>query len=385
MTKEKRILLVGGGGPTGPIIVNSLIAEGHEVSVMNTGRHPVEYDAPVERIIADPNFLEPVQDVVSGRYFDTVIASYGRLRFVAQALTGHVEHFIGVTSTFYPNWIDPPATMRPSSESGVERDWTATYLDEGGAMPPETPLDPVGKFGQRVVETDTALQWAHRHGDFIGTVLRYPKIYGPRQPGATEWSIIRRLLEGRERIIVPEGGFLLQSILYAENAARIVLAAVADPDASGGQIFNCADPEPITLRKWIRLIAETMGKTVDMVSAPAAIARPAWPYARWPLTIGHHILDTSNLNRLNYTPVTATTALRRTVEWYLEDPKERGTAVESQLRDTFSYDLEDRILAQLDKAKSEIEAMDFPEFDMSHYYAHPKSADDGKPSKETSA
>lgn len=375
MPRPKRILLIGGGGPTGPLIVNHLLADGHDVSVMNTGRHPIDYDAPVERLIADPNFLEPVQDAVRNQHFDTVIASYGRLRYVADALTGHTEHLIGVTSTFYPNWIDPPATVRPTSESGVARDWSVTYLDEATAMPPETPLDPVGKFGQRVVETDTALQWAHRHGDFIGTVLRYPRVYGPRQPGATEWSIIRRLLDGRSRIIVPEGGFLLQSILYAENAARIVLAAVRDPDASGGQVFNCADPEPITHRKWIRLISRAMGREAEIVSAPSALARPAWPYARWPLTIGHHILDTSNLNRLDYTPVPAASAMQKTIEWYLEDPAGRGTTVEPQLRDTFSYDLEDRILAQLDRARAEIEALDFPEFDMSHYYAHPKSPD----------
>ena len=42
------------------------------------------------------------------------------------------------------------------------------------------------------------------------------------------------------------------------------------------------------------------------------------------------------------------------------------------MRDTFSYDLEDRILAELDRTKAAIETMDFPEFDMSHYYAHPK-------------
>lgn len=373
MPNSKRVLLIGGGGPTGPLIVDALISEGHEVSVMNTGRHPVEYDGPVERIIADPNFLEPVSEAVKGRFFDTAIASYGRLRYVAQALTGHVEHLIGVTSTFYPNWIDPPATVRPTSESGQSRDWDVIYLDEGVPMRVETPLDPVGKFGARVVETDTALQWGNQHGDYIGTILRYPRIYGPRQPGATEWSIIRRLLDGRERIIVPEGGFLLNSALYAGNAARIVLAAFRDRDASGGQIFNCADPEPMTHRKWIRLISEVMCKEVEAVSVPAALARPAWPYARWPLTIGHHILDTSNLQRLDYLPVPVHQALRQTVEWYLEDPEGRGSAVEPQLRDTFSYELEDRILAELDRARTAIEALEFPEFDMSHYYAHPKA------------
>lgn len=373
MAQGKRILLIGGGGPTGPLVVNALIAEGHDVAVMNTGRHPVAFDGPVERITADPNFLEPVQQAVKGRFFDTVIAQYGRLRYVAEAMSGHVEHFIGISSTFYPNWIDPPATVRPSSETGIARDWSVQYLDEASPMPVHMPLDPVGKFGARLVETDTALQWAHAHGEFEATILRYPRVYGPRQPGAAEWSVIRRLLDGRERIILPEGGFLMQSALYSENAARIVLAAVRDRAAASGQIFNCADGETITQRKWIRLIAAAMGKEIEVASVPAALAQPAWPYARWPLTVGHHILDTSNLERLNYAPMPVKYALQRTVEWFLEDAAERGAAAEPQLRDSFRYDLEDRLLAALDSARNQIEAIDFPEFDMSHYYAHPKA------------
>ncbi|WP_165793665.1 NAD-dependent epimerase/dehydratase family protein [Hyphococcus luteus] len=311
---------------------------------------------------------------MKGRYFDVAIAQYGRLRLVAQALTGHVEHVIAIAGMFYPGWIDPAATVRPSSESGEKRDWTMAYLDEARAMPEDMPLDPVGKFGARVVETDTAIRWAHQHGAFDATILRYPRVYGPRQPGAAEWSIIRRLLDGRRRIIVPEGGFLVQSVLYVENAARIVLAAIRDRSASAGQIFNCADDEPLSLRKWVRSIAAVLGleKEVEMVSAPAALAKPAWPYARFPLTTGHHILDTSNLSRLAYSSTPFAYGIQRTVEWYLANPKERGAAVEAQLRDSFRYDLEDRIFSILDRAKLDIEAIEFPEFDMAHPYAHPK-------------
>jgi hypothetical protein len=118
-----------------------------------------------------------------------------------------------------------------------------------------------------------------------------------------------------------------------------------------------------------------MGRQVELVSAPAPLARSAWPYARWPLTVGHHILDISNLRLLNYAPAPVSYGVRRTVEWYLEDPEGRGRAVEPQLRDAFRYDVEDRVLAELDRAKVAIEAIDFPEFDMGHYYAHPKSPD----------
>jgi nucleoside-diphosphate-sugar epimerase len=367
-----RVLLIGGGGPTGPLIVNALLAEGHEVTVLNTGRHPVEFAGPVERIVADPHFLEPMQAAVKGCYFDVAVAQYGRLRFVSQALTGHVEHLIGIGGMFYPGWIDPAATARSGANEGETRDWHLNYLDEGRPMPEGVPLNPVGQFGARVVETDTALQWSHQHGEHVVTLLRYPRVYGPRQPGAVEWSIIRRILDGRKRIIVPEGGFLLQSVLYVENAARIVLAAIHNRRAAAGEVFNCADPEPLTHRKWIRLIASSMGREVELVSAPSAMARPSWPYARFPVTVGHHVLDTSKLARLPYHPVPVAYGLQRTVEWYLEDREGRGRAVEPQLRDPFRYDVEDRVLAALDRAQAEVESLEFPDLDMEHSYAHPK-------------
>lgn len=370
MSESQSILFVGGGGPTGPSIVNGLLAAGHRVAVLNTGRHPVEFAAPVERILADPHFLEPVRAAVRGRCFDVAIVQYGRLRLVAEALIGHVEHLVGVGGMFYPGWIDPAATERPAAEDG--REWPLQYLDEGRAMPETMPLAAVGRFGERVVETDTAIQWAHQRGDYATTMLRYPRVYGPRQPGAVEWSIIRRILDGRTRIIVPEGGFLLQSVLYAENAARIVLSVVRNRAVAAGQVFNCADPEPLTHRKWIRLIARALGREVEIVSAPSPLARSAWPYARFPVTVGHHVLDISKLALLPHQPVPVAVGLQRTVEWYLEDIDARGRAVEPQLRDPFRYDIEDRVLAALDRAHGEVRAIDFPPLDMEHAYAHPK-------------
>lgn len=372
-SSSKSALVIGGGGPTGPLIVNGLLARGYAVSVLNTGRHPVPYDGEVERIIADPHFLEPMQEALKGRYFHVAVAQYGRLRLVAQALTGHVHHLIGIGGVFYPGWIDPAATVRPTSETGQRRDWTVPYLDDAMPMAETVPLESVGKMGQRVVETDAALRAGHERGDYVVTLLRYPRVYGPRQPGAAEWSIIRRLLDGRRRILVPNDGFHTNSVLYVENAARIVLSVIEQPDVAAGQIYNCADIEPITHRKWIKSIAAVMGKEVELVSAPMALAKPSWPYARFPQSAGHHVLDTRKVaSLLRDELIPFDIGIRRTIEWYLEDPDGRGRVVEPQLRDPFRYDVEDRLFAELDEMSRRIEAIEMPEFDMAHTYEHPK-------------
>ncbi|MEP7314300.1 MAG: NAD-dependent epimerase/dehydratase family protein, partial [Pseudomonadota bacterium] len=270
-------------------------------------------------------------------------------------------------------WIDPAATVRPSSETGQARDWKITWLDDAMPMPETTPLDPVGRMGQRVVEADEYVRARHANGDFVATLLRYPRVYGPRQPGAAEWSIIRRIMDGRRRILVPEGGFIIQSVLYVENAARIVISAVENRAAAAGQVFNCADIEPITHRKWINAIASAMGVEVELVSVPMAAAHPAWPYARFPLSTGHHILDTRKLfERLPHEATPFSTAIRKTVEWYMDDPDGRGRAVEQQLADPFRYDVEESLMRELDAARARIAAIEMPALDMAHTYAHPK-------------
>jgi nucleoside-diphosphate-sugar epimerase len=371
---SRRALVVGGGGPTGAPVVDGLLQRGYEVAVLNTGRHPGVFAGEVEQITADPHFAEPLAEALKDRSFDVAVIQYGRLRLVADALAGRTQHLIAISGMFYPGWIDPAATVRPTSETGEARDWTVKRLDEAAPMPETAPLDPVGKFGQRVVEAATAVLDGHRRGDYQATLLRYPRVYGPRQPGAAEWSIIRRILDGRRRILVPEGGFLTQSVLYVENAARIVLSAIDHRDVSAGEVFNCADPEPLTHAKWIRLIAEAMGAEVELVSAPMELAQPAWPYARFPLTTGHHILDITKLNRLlPYEVTPLASGLHRTVEWYMEDPESRGRAVELELGDAFSYVVEDKLFGALDRAAAEIGMIEAPAADMAHPYAHPKA------------
>ncbi len=368
---SRRALVIGGSGPTGPLVVNGLIERGFVVSVLSTGRHPAEFAGRVERITADPHFAESLEAALAGRRFDVAVANYGRLRLVAAALAGRTGQLIAISTRAYPGWLDPASMFRPGDAPADAAALAPRICD--GAMPvaEDTPLEPLGKFGARIVEADRAVREHGARGDFAATILRYPRLYGPRQAGATEWSVIRRLRDGRRQIIAPEGGFLIRSALYNANAARIVLAAVDRPEVAAGETFNCADAEVLTLRRWIAVIADAMGREVELVSVPMAMASPAWPYARYPLATGHQILDTTKLARLGVEMVPAEEALGATVRWYLDDAA-RGDAVEPLLRDAFDYALEDRIIAEIDRSRAVIAAATGEVLPYSHAHAHPR-------------
>ncbi len=47
--------------------------------------------------------------------------------------------------------------------------------------------------------------------------FRYPYLYGPYQPVPREWSVVRRILDGRQRIVVADEGLTLHHHCYTEN------------------------------------------------------------------------------------------------------------------------------------------------------------------------
>lgn len=42
-------------------------------------------------------------------------------------------------------------------------------------------------------------------------------MYGPRQLTPREWPIVRRIIDGRPFIVVPDGGLMIYTHGYAEN------------------------------------------------------------------------------------------------------------------------------------------------------------------------
>src|SRR5690349_18263907 len=89
-----KALVIGGTGPSGPHIVNGLLERGCEVTVLHGGQHEVEFTQPVEHIHTDPHFVETLAPALEGRVFDIAIATYGRMRIIAELLKGKTARFI---------------------------------------------------------------------------------------------------------------------------------------------------------------------------------------------------------------------------------------------------------------------------------------------------
>ena len=125
-----KALVIGGTGPSGPYIVNGLIERGYEVIVLHGGHHENELVNHVEHIHADPHFAETLEAALDGLSFDITIATYGRIRLIAEVMKGKTQRLITVSGGMLyaprndPRWgpLGAPAAIPEDAPVTVDPD-----------------------------------------------------------------------------------------------------------------------------------------------------------------------------------------------------------------------------------------------------------------------
>ena len=167
-----KALVVGGTGPTGPLIVQGLLERGYEVAILHRGTHEVELPAAVEHIHADPHFRETLDSALNGRAFELVVATYGRLRYVAEALIGKTPRLITVGGTVgYRGALAPEANFPVGLPVPTRENATLVASEEEF------------RFAYLIALTEQVIMQGAANGHYSATHFRYPLVYGPHQLG----------------------------------------------------------------------------------------------------------------------------------------------------------------------------------------------------------
>ena len=78
-------------------------------------------------------------------------------------------------------------------------------------------------------------------------------------------------------------------------------------------------------------------------------------------------------NELGYRDlIPADEAMRRTVDWLVENQPKRGDEADLQLGDPFDYAREDKLINEWTEWRNRISPMDYPVLPPAHMYRHPK-------------
>ena len=358
-----KALVIGGTGPTGPHLINGLLERGYQVSMLNRGsRDSSRIPAEVERIVADPHFAETLAEQLHGRTFDVALATYGRLRIVADLLADKVGQLITVGGPPSYRGMHDPDALTPTG------------------LPIATPEDAAKvdsieehRFGYLVHQAEQTVMDIHASGRTSATHFRYPVVYGPGQVRPTMvWLVMRRCLDKRDFMVLPEAGLSLVSRGYERNMAHCLLLAVDKPEAAAGQIYNAADVQQLSLAQWVQLIAQRLQHKLEVVTVPDVFASSARDLIPFRASAHHQLLDVHKARaELGYTDVVAVPdAVNATVDWFCAHHPEQDEAFYAELK--IHYKTEDalnKIVASASDAMAKLEHYNQP---YHHSYAHPQ-------------
>jgi len=356
-----RVLVIGGTGPTGPQLVNALLARGNEVIILHGGFHEVQFDQEIEHIHTDPHFAETLMPALEGRTFDLVVATYGRIKVIAEVLRGKTGRLVTVSGA---GLYAAPTDQRwgPLGRPVMVREDSPLRDTEG----------PNDKLFHKIYLTERTVMAMHEAGEFSATILRYPIIYGPNAPASVDWCIVRRILDKRRCFILGDGGLQVSRRGFSVNVAHCLQLIVDQPQVSSGQIYHVADDDQYTLRQRAELIARALGHQWEYVNLPHSLAccvSPLWKESE------HLAFDTTKIRgELGYRDlVPAGEAVMQSAVWLAEHGPKRAAEMEKQLGDPFAYEAEDAVV-QLSASQGLVAAaaVQFPEIGGGHMYRHPR-------------
>jgi nucleoside-diphosphate-sugar epimerase len=360
-----RALVIGGTGPTGPFVVEGLHERGFDVTILHGGQHEVEFAVPdVRHIHEDPHFQEPLERGIGRETFDLVVAQYGRLRIIAEVFKGRTERLVAVGGATGIYAADGDERWGATGKPALFADTSTIYVRDAGA-------DGANKIGLRMVEAMTTLFEGHAAGAYSATYIGYPLNYGPRSPGPYDWSVIRRVLDGRRTIVIADGGIKIDSRVFTANAAASVLLAIDKPEIAAGKRYSVADDNSFTMRQRIEFIARHLGHELELVDMPYELAWPCHPL--WRHVRGHRLaLSTLIREELGYRdPVAPDAAMATTVDWLLANRPAPDGELERQIGDPFDYRREDELIARWGGALKQLGAVESPLPAQGHQYRHP--------------
>jgi nucleoside-diphosphate-sugar epimerase len=326
-----RVLVIGGTQLSGPYLVRELLNRGHEVSLFHRGYHETDLPTVVAHIhgdLRDTDALKAARDFRPQGVVHMYAMKPADVERAIEAFAGRLERFVLISSGDVYAAFEAIERRQPSSQPIPIPEGASLRI--GPYRPPHEPdYDKIG--AERVALA------AAEAGMLPAAIMRLPAIYGP---GAVrEWYWVKRVLDGRSRIALPDGGLNLFHRGFAASIAHGI--ALALESGQPGRVYNVGDEAVYSVRQITDMIAVVMRHSWDVVSIPAT----AWPYGT-PYSIPNHLVyDLSRIkDELGYRDVVEPEeGLRLTVDYLVANQPDVALGVHPR---SFDYAAEDAAVAR---------------------------------------
>lgn len=231
----KKILVTGGTVFVSRYIAEYYVKQGHEVYVLN--RNTREQSKGVKLIQADRHELG---DVLKGYHFDIVIdTAYtaNDVNLLLDALGGYEDYVLISSSAVYPEYEIQPFVE--DSTLGINKYW--------------------GKYGTDKIEAEETLLKRNP----AAYIVRPPYLYGPMNNVYREAFVFDCAVADR-KFYLPRDGEMKLQFFHIYDLCRFI--DILLENKSEGHIYNVGNKEAISIKEWVKLCYDVVGKNVEFVN-----------------------------------------------------------------------------------------------------------------------
>lgn len=241
-----KILFIGGTGTISMAITRKVVAEGHDLFLLNRGNRKIDGLDNVTYLTADINNEEDkVKQLIENHEFD-VVAEF--IAFTPEQLERDYRIFAGKTKQF----------IFISSASAYQKPASDYRIDEA------TPLaNPYWEYSRNKIACEDFLMKMYRENQFPVTIVRPSHTYDERSVplgvhGAKgSWQNIKRMLEGKP-VIIHGDGTSLWTMTHNSDFAKAFVGLMGNIHAIGEAIQITSD-ETVTWNQVYMAIADALG------------------------------------------------------------------------------------------------------------------------------
>jgi len=259
-------LVTGGAGFIGSHIVDRLVADGHQVRVLDnfaTGKreniqHNLDKIELIEGSITD---LATVQSAVDGMDFVLHQAALPSVpRSVRDPIASNQANIDGTLNI-----------LVASRDAGVKRVVYASSSSVYGDTPTlpkheDMPPNPLSPYALTKLAGEYYCRIFYRIYGLEAISLRYFNVFGPRQDPTSQYAAVIpkfvQMIRAGESPTIYGDGLQTRDFTYVRNNVEANLLACAAPGI-GGEVFNIACGEKFSLLDLVQVINKNLGTSVE--------------------------------------------------------------------------------------------------------------------------
>jgi nucleoside-diphosphate-sugar epimerase len=252
------VLVVGGSQFNGFALVQELVRDGHEVTVLNRGRTKAVLPEQVRRLKGDRTDGARMNELFASEEFDCIfdMCAYhpSDVEMMTELFAGRTGHYVFISSiAIYASSKVLPITESFPVERGPEQN----------------------EYGLHKLLCEDHLLEQYNETNFPSTTVVLPMVIGPRNilPDR-EQKMFVRLLSGRP-ILIPGDGTALGQVGYVQDHAEALCKMMGCPDTFG-QRYNLTGAQFFSDEGYVDTFAQVTGIEPDKRFIPAELMDRLW-------------------------------------------------------------------------------------------------------------